>query len=180
MIIAEQKRRENIAEYLIYMFQVEDIIRASGLDISVIEKNVIERFSVPYAVKRDMREWYLSLIAMMKDEGKTRGGHLNLLTGLADELNTLHLRLLNDAETFEYKALYARARTSLEALRVKSQKGSHDVLLMLEGLYGLLMLRLQKMEISPETEKAFSSIASLMAWLSAAYLSLERGEQDIV
>ena len=40
MIIAEQKRKENIAEYLLYMYQVEDMIRANGLDIESIEKTV--------------------------------------------------------------------------------------------------------------------------------------------
>ena len=33
MIIASQKKKENIAEYLLYMWQIEDIIRAYGLDI---------------------------------------------------------------------------------------------------------------------------------------------------
>ena len=31
MKIASQKRKENIAEYLLYMWQIEDIIRANGL-----------------------------------------------------------------------------------------------------------------------------------------------------
>ena len=32
MIIARQKRKENIAEYLLYMWQVEDLIRANKFD----------------------------------------------------------------------------------------------------------------------------------------------------
>ena len=32
MITASVKKRENIAEYLLYMWQIEDIIRAYGLD----------------------------------------------------------------------------------------------------------------------------------------------------
>ena len=32
MIIAEQKRKENIAEYLLYMYQVEDLIRTTDLE----------------------------------------------------------------------------------------------------------------------------------------------------
>lgn len=38
MIIASQKKKENIAEYLLYMWQIEDIIRAYGLDIDQIQK----------------------------------------------------------------------------------------------------------------------------------------------
>ena len=44
MYIASQKHKENIAEYLLYMWQIEDIIRANGLDIEKIEKNVIDKF----------------------------------------------------------------------------------------------------------------------------------------
>ena len=44
MIIAKRKRKENIAEYLLYMWQIEDIIRANNLDIESIRKNVIDRF----------------------------------------------------------------------------------------------------------------------------------------
>ena len=50
MIIAEQKRKENIAEYLLYMYQVEDMIRANELDLESIEKTLISKFEVPYEV----------------------------------------------------------------------------------------------------------------------------------
>jgi len=180
VIIAEQKRRENIAEYLLYMFQIEDIIRAGGFDINALEKQVISKFEAGYDVKRDMREWYTSLIAMMKDEGRTVTGHINLLSGLVDELNTLHLKLLNEPEAFEYQGLYRDARTSIEALRMRGQADENDVMLMLNSLYGLLILRLQKKEISDETMKAFSSISSLLSYLSATYLSIERGEMDMI
>lgn len=38
MLIAQKLRKENIAEYLLYMWQVEDIIRANKLEIESIEK----------------------------------------------------------------------------------------------------------------------------------------------
>jgi len=178
MIIAEQKRHENIAEYLLYMFQIEDIIRAAALDINLIEKQVIAKFDVPYGVKRDMREWYGSLISMMKDERKQEKGHLAILTGLIDDLNSLHIRLLNDPDALEYQGLYRNARSSVEALRVRNTEKVNDVLLMLNGLYGLLILRISKQSVSTQTEEAFSSISTLLAYLSAAWLSLEKGEQE--
>lgn len=66
MIIAEQKRKENIAEYLLYMYQVEDMIRANKLDLESVEATLISKFDVPYEVKRDMREWYKTLIARLR------------------------------------------------------------------------------------------------------------------
>lgn len=46
MKIASQKRKENIAEYLLYMWQIEDIIRANGLDMDRIRHNVIDRLGL--------------------------------------------------------------------------------------------------------------------------------------
>ncbi|MFO7932653.1 MAG: DUF4924 family protein, partial [Bacteroidales bacterium] len=61
MIIAQQKRKENIAEYLLYMYQVEDLIRANHLDLDRIEKTLISKFDIPGDTKREMHEWYKSL-----------------------------------------------------------------------------------------------------------------------
>ena len=66
MIIASQKRKENIAEYLLYMWQIEDLIRANGLDIERIRQSVINNYPAEPAQLRDMAEWYESLIDMMR------------------------------------------------------------------------------------------------------------------
>ena len=77
MIIAAQKRKKNIAEYLLYMWQVEDLIRANGLDIDRIKANVIDRFDLTPDARKEMVDWYEGLIDMMRREGveksKTRG-----------------------------------------------------------------------------------------------------------
>ncbi len=58
MIIASQKRKENIAEYLLYMWQIEDIIRANGLDLDKIKANVIGHFPADQETLDRMAEWY--------------------------------------------------------------------------------------------------------------------------
>ena len=45
MITASQKKKENIAEYLLYMWHIEDLIRANSLDIDLIRKNIIDKYS---------------------------------------------------------------------------------------------------------------------------------------
>ena len=57
MYIASQKRKENIAEYLIYMWQVEDMIRANDLDIDKIQKNIITPSGLDEARQRELRGW---------------------------------------------------------------------------------------------------------------------------
>jgi len=69
MITASVKKRENIAEYLLYMWQIEDIIRAYGLDSDRIQSEIIDSYSgLSDTQKKEMREWYESLIDMMRRE----------------------------------------------------------------------------------------------------------------
>ena len=59
MIIAQQKRKENIAEYLLYMWQVEDLIRAYNFDIDKIEANIIFGYAISDDKKKEVKEWML-------------------------------------------------------------------------------------------------------------------------
>ncbi len=171
MIIAEQKRKENIAEYLLYMYQVEDMIRANKLELDSIEKTLISKFGVPYEVKREMREWYKSLIAMMHEEGKEETGHLNILENLTEQLHEMHHKILNQGIDTPYKEAYDRAKVNIEALRMRSgHRNDNDIQVALNGLYGLLILKLKKTPVTDETMKAFDSIREMVAELSARYM----------
>lgn len=39
MIVAREKRKKNVAEYVLYMWQVEDTIRAFNFNINTLEEN---------------------------------------------------------------------------------------------------------------------------------------------
>ena len=65
MKIAQQLKEKNIAEYLIYMWQVEDLIRANGCDLDRVEQNIIARY--PEEDRPVLREWYGNLITMMRE-----------------------------------------------------------------------------------------------------------------
>ena len=94
MLIAQEKRKENIIEYLLYMYQVEDTIRACGFNISVIEQRIINQFKVSDRIKTEIKNWYADLIVMMHQEKIKDNGHLKMLETLIDDLNKLHLWLL--------------------------------------------------------------------------------------
>ena len=171
MLIAEQKRKENIAEYIIYMYQVEDMIRANQLDLDRIDRNLIQRFDVAYEVKREMREWYKTLISMMRDELKEVKGHLNVLNNTVDQLNEMHQEILRQGYDTNYKNLYEKAKSHIEALRMRSGHSSEsDIQVALNGLYGLLILKLKKTPITPETKSAFNTITDLIAELNLRYM----------
>ena len=72
MKIAQQLKEKNIAEYLIYMWQVEDLLRANGCDIDRIRQNIILRY--PEEERPALEEWYGNLADMMRAEGVTEKG----------------------------------------------------------------------------------------------------------
>jgi hypothetical protein len=174
MIIAQQKRKENIAEYLLYMYQVEDIIRANELDPIKLESTVISKFEASYEIKREMLEWYKTLISSLIEEKKQQSGHLEQLLALAGKMNELNTQMLEDPLENDVKTGYHKAKTLIEALRMRSgHQNENDVQIAMNGLYGYLILKLQKKEISEETKQAFTAISEWIAALSAAYMRKE-------
>ena len=61
MFVAQKLRKESIAEYLLYMWQIEDIIRAYGCSLPVIKKNYIERFDFTPEQKDEELDWFGNL-----------------------------------------------------------------------------------------------------------------------
>ncbi len=179
MIIAQQKRKENIAEYLLYMFQIEDLVRAFKFDIEEIDKSLISQYKEDYETKREIREWYKSIITMLKENNLENAGHIPLLTGLINSLNDIHISLLRNKDEKEYSDLYNQSKSAIEELRVKSgDPSSNDIEVCLNGLYGLLMLKIQQKDINPETEKAFESISHMMALISSKFHEIEEGKKE--
>lgn len=167
MIIASQKHKENIAEYLLYMWQIEDIIRANNLDIDRITASVIDRFQLTDAQRKEMVEWYESLIDMMRRERVTQSGHLQINRNILNQLVQLHQALLADPEFPDYTAEFYRALPYIVELRSKAGDGKvGEIETCFTALYGMLMMRLQKKEISPETQAAIDSISHFIATLS--------------
>lgn len=171
MITASAKKRENIAEYLLYMWQIEDIIRAYGLDIDKIQLELIDRYAdLDERTRRDMRDWYESLIDMMRREGKERSGHLQLNRNTLNDIEQLHRRLLNDPKFAAYAAQYYNTLPLIVELRAKAGDNKKDEIeTCFDALYGLLMLRLQRREVSDETAAAARQISKFLAVLANYY-----------
>ena len=65
MIIAEKLRNSNRAEYLLYMWQVEDLIRAYNCDMEHINKEYLSRFQLDEEKAKATQQWYADLCEMM-------------------------------------------------------------------------------------------------------------------
>lgn len=177
MIIASQKHKENIAEYLLYMWQIEDIIRANNLDIDRITASVIDRFQLTDAQRKEMVEWYESLIDMMRREGVEKTGHLQLNKNVIIQLTDLHLALLKDPRFPEYTAEFYKTLPYIVELRAKAgDTPVGEIETCFNALYGMLMLRLQGKEITPDTLDAVAQISKFLAILAKDY-NLDREDK---
>ena len=119
MIISKQKRSENIAEYILYMWQIEDLIRAFGFDFGKIKRDLADKYEVEPILKNDIALWYEGLIESMKSEQIIHSGHLAFLVGLVEDLNDLHFRLIESPHHSEYMALYEDAIINIGDFRKK-------------------------------------------------------------
>lgn len=174
MIIAQQKRKDNIIEYILYMRQIQDIIRASGFDIEIIDKTIINDFKVDDSVKSDMRQWYSDIILDLKTEKKEEVGDTKRLEDLIDKINDLHINLLNDSNEYKHSELYRWAKPNIEEYRkLSKQEQANDIKVCLDALYSLLLLRLIGKDFSEDTMQAIQTFSNLMAHLALHFRKRE-------
>ncbi len=177
MFISKQKKEGNIAEYILYMWQIEDIIRSCNFDINIIEKNVISKFAAKEQEKEKIKIWYEGLISSMKNENILVKGHLGELNYVIYELTFLHNSLINIYQDKNYIDLHNAALPNIRELNQKSNGSiNHDVESCLVGLYGLFLLQLRKKPVSPETTSAMKTFSKLLSYLSIKYREMKKGE----
>lgn len=170
MIIANQLRNKSRAEYLLYMWQVEDILRAYQLDIDRIKNEYLCQFKLEGDTLRQTEEWYANLCEMMRSEGVSQQGHLQINKNVLQELQELHLQLLQSPKFPYYHEMYYKVLSYIVELRAKGvPQDDSELQICFDALYGILLLRLQHKEITAETEKAGKDISALLGQLSDYY-----------
>ena len=176
MYIAEQLKKKSVAEYLLYMWQVEDTLRAYGLDVEKMAREYIPQFGLD-AEKSESCE---SLVEMMREEGVTEKGHLQVNKNIIILLNDLHVQLLKSSKHPFYSAAYYKALPFIVELRAKSAESQEkgEIENCFDALYGTMLLRAQKKEISAETATAIDNIAKFMGLLSDYYQKDKAGEVE--
>ena len=181
MFIAKEKRRENIAEYILYMWQIEDLIRAHSFDLDRIENELVQQYQATDEQKAEIRQWYQGLAESMLIEGIKERGHLQFLEVLLDEVNNFHFRLIDSSTQGQYQKHYMSSVRNISELRKRmgDKEKISDMEVCLTALYGLLLMRLKKREVSKETEEVFGLFSELLAELSRLYKMFEEGSLEI-
>ena len=167
MFVAQELRKKNIAEYLLYMWQVEDTIRAFDCSLSRIRREYIERFDYTDEQKEDETDWYGNLIRMMNSEGCREHGHLQINKVIMQQLQELHAQLLSSPKFPFYNAEYYKVLPYIVELRNHgANKEENEIETCFNSLYGVMLLRLQQKSITPNTEHAVKEISTLIGMLS--------------
>ena len=142
-------KRDNIAEYILYLWQIEDYLRAFPQNAEATPE------------LHDLNE-------MMHREGILEGGHLALANNALSEVEELHAQLLD--EDALYRAAMIRLRPALNLLKAKTDRPTmSDIEACFVLLYQIMMLRLQKKEITPETADVQQRATQVLTFLSRAY-----------
>ena len=166
MYIAQQLRKNNIAEYLLYMWQVEDLLRAYECSLSRVRREYIDRFNYTDEQKEEMTDWYGDLIRMMNQEGCRENGHLQINRVVMQQLVELNAQLLSSTKFPFYTSEYYKVLPYIVELRKRGNAEEPEIETCFNALYGTMMLRLQKKEISPDTSHAIKEITTFIGMLS--------------
>ena len=118
---------------------------------------------------------------MMRAEGVPEKGHLQINRNVILNLTELHGELLASTKYPFYNAAYFKALPFIVELRQKNgRKEESEVDTCFEALYGVLLLRLQKKEISQGTAKAMEAISGFISLLANYYDKEKRGELELM
>ncbi len=169
MFIASKLRQNSIAEYLLYMWQMEDLIRAYGCSLARIKREYINWFDFTDEQKEEETDWFGNLIRMMNEEGKRENGHLQINQVMLQDLMDLHLELLQSQKFPFYNSEYFKVLPYIVELRQKGDKDVSEIETCLDALYGIMLLKMQGKEITAETEHAVQEITTFIGMLSDYY-----------
>ena len=170
MFVAQELRKKNIAEYLLYMWQIEDTIRAFDCSLRRIRDEYVSRSEYTEEQKEEEIDWFGNLIRMMNQEGCREKGHLQINKVTIQMLEELHEQLLQSPKFPFYNTAYYKVLPFIVELRNRgANKDENEIETCFNSLYGVMLLRLQKKNISPETAHAVKEISTFIGMLSDYY-----------
>lgn len=144
-----KNKKENIAEYILYLWQIEDYLRA-------------------FPAQADATPELHELNEMMHREGVVESGHIQLAKNAQSELEELHLLLLDKEAS--YRAAVLRLTPSLALLKSKTDRPAmSDIEACLVFLYQIMLLHLQHKPVSADTEAVQKQVTQLLQYLSRTY-----------
>ena len=163
------------------MYQLEDVIRAYDLDLEAIIENYVRPQLKDDSIIGEYREWYADIIQKMKAQKIEKTGHLLSIQDILVELSYLHNTLLNITRDQKYLDVFEHANKFIDEFKERSNlKDKNQIEIAFHAMYMKLLLKLQKKEISPETEEGFDAMRVMLAYLSQSYNKMKSGNLDFL
>lgn len=177
MLIAHEKRKSNIAEYILYMWQIEDLLRACAFNPEAINQHLVSRFQVDDTTRNQIADWYLNLAIAMEKEQIQEKGHLMTISNLINDLNEFHLKMIEIRKDQEYVRLYQLNKPAIAEIMQRSEMTiANEVEACLNMLYGIMLLKLKNTEITELTKNTVEGFARMIGHLSIRYIQFENDE----
>ena len=152
------------------MWQIEDTIRAFDCSLPRIRREYISRFDYTDEQKDEEADWFGNLIRMMNEEGCREQGHLQINRVTLQLLAELHQQLLASPKFPFYSTAYYKVLPFIVDLRNRgARKEDNEIETCLNLLYGVMMLRLQKKEVTTNTQHAVQEVSTFIGMLSDYY-----------
>lgn len=167
--IADRKKSQNIGEYLIYMYQMEDLIRSYQGNMDEIKQYVVSHYPVSEAEKSEISAWLAEILEKMKSEKIQEKGHLHELKDLVDNLANLHWKLLKTDKT--YFDTYTKAKPFIlqAILDAGGENPGNEIQICLNGIYGLLLSRLLGGTVEDHRVTAAEAFGEVLGLLNFHY-----------
>ena len=181
MDIAQQKRKENIAEYILYLWQLEDLLRALQFSPEAIYATLVKPRHLDSQQEQLLLAWYMDIAHLLEQEGKEKSGHLDHTLHLISDIHDLHLRLMNQQEVdVMYRQRYTVLTQYLPTLRSLLGKESDmsDTEVCFRALYAAMLYRI-KGEGESVVADTLEVISPFVATLTDYFHKVEKGEIDL-
>lgn len=172
----KEKKRKNIVEYVIYLWHVEDLLRSVNFELDRLKKDLFQQQG-PASAQGEITRWYSDYVDLMKTEEVTTKGHTSMVNEAITEMSYLHNSLLTVYQDKEYMALFEKTKPYLDELKQKSDnKNLTPIEMCMNGIYGVLILKLKGKAVSDETTDAVKTFSALMNHLAAKYKDVQEGK----
>ena len=181
MDIAQSKRKENIAEYILYLWQLEDLLRALQFSPEAIYSQLVAPREIDEEQKHIYLLWYMDIVNLLRKEGKEESGHLDHTLHLIADMHNLHLQLMHHPIGEHYRKTFAALMPQLPRLRQMVQKEEiSDTEIAFRALYATMLYRIKGGDKGGEAIKdTIELISPVVGELAAMYGKVERGEVDL-
>jgi hypothetical protein len=172
--IALNKLEKNIAEYILYMYQMEDLIRAYDFNMEEIGQYVVSHYPIPDHEKEETLDWFGEIAAEMKASGIEKRGHLAKTQHYVDALAKIHWEIIKTDKN--YFDLFQKAKPHILQLVMEAdvENPGHEIQVCIHSIYGQLLARLQGREIPADILEANERFGDLISYLVFLFHQRER------